>query len=427
MTDEQPPGKSRSLLKSVATVATGSVVASLVGLLASPVITRVFAPSEFGLFSLVLALVMTVSTVANLRFDLALPLPERQEDANGILALCLLASMFTVAVVALTVAIVPAGFRGSVPLHLLVWAPVMLAPVGLFQALNAAAIRHSMYRAIATRNALQATVTAGSQIALGLAGVGVLGLVIGYIVGQSFGVLSLALQTRALSGLRKLGRPISGLAREYKRFPLLLAPTGFVNSLGQQAPLILVGVTYGVGPAGLLALVQRVLAVPTSLLGQSTAQVYISELARARRSGDLTRAREVFGATSRALCALAIVLVVAVAPTAPWLFGRLFGSEWTASGVIASILSFAMAAQLVGSPVSMTLTVFDRIPLVAVWDFARLTSVSAAIVGPWTLGWPFEAAVVCLSSVLTALYLGYWLLSRQTLIAATLTVGTHSS
>ena len=63
----------------------GTISAQVIVLLASPILTRIYSPEEFGILSVYSAILAFFTIFASLRYELAIPLPEKKEAANHIL------------------------------------------------------------------------------------------------------------------------------------------------------------------------------------------------------------------------------------------------------------------------------------------------------------------------------------------------------
>lgn len=400
------------LVRSILTIASGSVLGSAVAFLVSPALTRLFTPEEFGAFSVASAIVVTLLPLVTGRLELAVPLPREENDARALLVLggsvAAVGCTLLLAVSLLTRGLAEAVTPDAVS-DLLVALPVLLVPMAGFQLLNAWAIRQSRYSAIATRNVLQACVTAAAQLIAGLIGYGALGLLGGYFLGQTVGLLALLVGSSVRG---HVDQPrVRSVATTFRRHPLILAPAGFINGLGAQAPLLVVAATYGATGAGLFALALRVMAVPVALLGQSTAQVYVSELARSHREGDSELLLPHFWRTTKLLSLIGVALVLVGAPVSYLTFGAVFGGEWAEAGTIAALLTVGTAAQLVGSSVSQTLVVFEKLWTLAIWDCVRLAITVGTVVLGWSLGWSLASSAALLSAVTVLLYVAYWRMS----------------
>jgi len=74
----------------VLTLMTGTTLAQAIALAISPILTRLYAPEQFGVFALYLSIVALLAIVATGRYELAIVLPESDVDAWHLCALALL-------------------------------------------------------------------------------------------------------------------------------------------------------------------------------------------------------------------------------------------------------------------------------------------------------------------------------------------------
>ena len=79
----------RTFRRDVGTLLVGSLIAQVLALLILPVLTRLYEPGDFGLLGKYLALVGALGTLSLLRYDLAIALPEKDEEGVQVLGLCL--------------------------------------------------------------------------------------------------------------------------------------------------------------------------------------------------------------------------------------------------------------------------------------------------------------------------------------------------
>ncbi|MGQ9623675.1 MAG: lipopolysaccharide biosynthesis protein, partial [Candidatus Caldatribacteriaceae bacterium] len=74
--------------RSVLLLAGGTALGQAVTVLVSPILTRLYSPEDFGVFGVYASLLGIVAVIASLRYEYAIPLPEEDETAANILALC---------------------------------------------------------------------------------------------------------------------------------------------------------------------------------------------------------------------------------------------------------------------------------------------------------------------------------------------------
>ncbi|MEU4477456.1 oligosaccharide flippase family protein [Micromonospora sp. NPDC023966] len=408
--------------RGVLSIASGTVGGQLLLLAAAPALARLYSPADFGVFTVIATLVATLGTVAAFRFDLAVPLPEQERGAHALVALGLNCALLTATLGTAVVAVAGdpvADAFGQPALRTWLWlVPWASAAMGCLLVLNQLAIRHRRYASIGRRNFLQSVSMLVTQLLAGAAGVRAGGLALGLALGQAAGALMLApgarlggAEARAARSPRELWRT----ALRYRRFPLVLAPSGLLNVLGLQLPVLLIAFWYGSTAAGLLGLTQRVLAAPAALLGTAVAQVYLGELARAARETP-ERTPRIFLNASRQLVLIAFPAAALVVLAAPMLFRLVFSDEWAGSGAFAQALAIGTAAHLVASPLSQTLVVFGRQGLQLTWDVARIVVVSGTVGITWLAGGSALTAVWGFGIATAVAYAACWLLSLRTVV-----------
>jgi O-antigen/teichoic acid export membrane protein len=94
MTDQLPKSDSNTYKKAfgrdVGKLVSGTLVAQIIGFLAYPVITRLFAPSVYGTFAVFLSLVSIITIISCLRYEQAIFLPKDNRDGGAIFYVCLI-------------------------------------------------------------------------------------------------------------------------------------------------------------------------------------------------------------------------------------------------------------------------------------------------------------------------------------------------
>lgn len=66
---------------------TGTTVAQAIPIAITPILTRIYTPEDFGIFAIFIALVTIFGSISSARYELAVMLPKKDEDAINILAL----------------------------------------------------------------------------------------------------------------------------------------------------------------------------------------------------------------------------------------------------------------------------------------------------------------------------------------------------
>jgi len=406
-------------VQSVGVLAGGTALGQLVVVLASPLLARLYTPHDFGVLAIYGSLLGILSTVATLRYELAIPLPEKEQEGAGLVVLALGVCLGMSLVLAATLWIWGnplVHFANAPALRPHLWLlPVGIALVGTYQTFNYWAVRRGAFPLIARTKLSQAAANVGLQLGLGILGAGPLGLLVGDVAGRTAGVTTLS--HGGGNTLRSVTfRDVRRLALRYKRFPLISSFSGLLNSAGLQMPVILLATLFGSQAAGWFLMVQRVMGAPVTLLGQATAQVYFGEAAELRLKQP-ENLRAFFIKIALRLFVLGGLPIGLIGLTAPWTFPLLFGPDWRMAGWMAQALTAMYVMQFVVYPLSQTLNVLERQDLQLAWDIARLLLVITSMGVASFSGWDAIGAVVALGVVMLVGYLGLgiitlWVLAR---------------
>lgn len=404
----------RGLLAGVAKVGAGVAAGQLIVVLASPIVSRLFDPSDFGTYSIIVSIAAVLTVIFSGRLDLAVAtaLSDRQSrDAAMLGSIYLTLGAVAVAVaisIALAAGTLESG-KGIVGDYFLI--PLLLVAAGLFDIFSAYLIRRGRYRQAAWRSITLNGSLAASQIGLGALSVPG-GLSLGYllsrIVGATYSARAGGLRlSRDWRGLRRSG--IRNVAEHTAHFPRVVTPASLLNALGTQAPVLLFGLLLGPVAAGLLGFTQRILSAPASLLGQSLAQVYTAESAASLRR-EAGQPRALFVRTSLLLLVAAASLGVLIYLLSPLLFEPVFGPDWAEAGLISQALSVGVAAQLLVVPLSQTMIVHGKHRAQLLWDISRLVLIVAVILVAFSMGGDARAITWAFSLASAAAYAVLWML-----------------
>ncbi|BDU75443.1 lipopolysaccharide biosynthesis protein [Mesoterricola sediminis] len=378
-------------------VAGGTALAQGLIVLASPVLTRLYSPGDFGVLTVYMSLVTVLVSLGSLRYEQALPLPEAEAEAAGLLLLCLL----LVGATTLAGALVIGGLRHRIlawmdapALGPFLWlVPVSVLGAGLYQVFTCWAIRKERYDRIARTRVTQCLTQLAVQVGGGLLGGGAAWLLVGDALGRTNGTRTLAALDWRRDGAA-LGRTrwadVAGAARRFRAFPLLSSGTALLNTLNLRLPGLLLAIAYGPWDAGCFALAQRVFALPSAIVGESVAQVFFGESAQVGRSGSLM---PLFQGTVRRMFLLGLPLMALSALSGWFLFPVLFGEAWGRAGRFAAALAPMALAQFTGACVSSALVVLERQDLALVRELIRSLLLLGAVAAAWRLRWDASRAV----------------------------------
>ena len=82
--------KSNVFYRNIAVVAGGNVTARLIGIISAPIITRLYLPDDYGIYSIFTSIFGIAGSLATLRYAVTIPIAESEKLSNNVLKLCFL-------------------------------------------------------------------------------------------------------------------------------------------------------------------------------------------------------------------------------------------------------------------------------------------------------------------------------------------------
>lgn len=378
------------------------------GIIATPILSRLFTPAEFGAAGVVTSIAMIVAAGAALRFDVAVPLPRDDDDAFQLLGVATLATFITTALTAAVLAWQPdaiVGWLAAPEARPLLWTvPVLVLGASLKDAWTNWPVRTKEFGLVARVTVVPTVVGLLTRVVAGVAAAGPLGLVAGALVSAAGGALRLVHATRSAlpAGARFRADRMAAVARQYWRFAVFSAPGAWINALSVLAPPILLVRAYELEVAGWYGVASRLLDVGMAALGGAVGRVFFAELAEALRDDPARVPIELRWITLR-LAALAVPVIVAGVLLGPWAFRTFLGANWGEAGWYARWLVVAAGARLVaGSTSNLNTFGWNRAQLM--WDGFRAALIVGVLVLVPQLGFAPRDCIAAYALAMTVAY-----------------------
>jgi O-antigen/teichoic acid export membrane protein len=383
----------------VALLSGGTAAGQAIALAFTPIITRLYSPAEYGVLGVYISVLGILSVAAMLRFEFAIPVAADERESRAVLRLALGVALVTSALAALVLLVADGPILRAAP-SLAPMAPYLwMIPVGMlaaagYQALSFRALRRQEIATLSRTRLTQSLGMTLTQALLGVLHAGPVGLLLGYVLGQSGGTATLWRGERVA---RTTPTPspveVRAAASRFARFPRYSAPAAMLDSMAANVPLVLFAAAFGTVVVGWLSLVQRVLLVPLNLVGASTTQVVFAELSRAHRE-DPASLPALFARRLRQIGLLAVSLTAAVVVGGTTLVPFLFGREWAPAGWCVAALAPAALLGFVAQPFGAVLDVLQRQDLHLLREIVKATVMGVAIAVALRLGLEWRDAVL---------------------------------
>ncbi len=344
-------------VRNVVTLMTGTAIAQAIPILISPILTRLYTPNEFGILALYMAVVSVVAIIVTGRYELAVMLPESDEDAINVGALALSVAL---AISLLTLLIVGifnkpiAQLLGKPEIaNWLYLVPFSVLFIGIYQILNYWSTRRKQYGQLALSRVSQSVANGSVNLGVGFSGLGITGLLSGVLFGQGVAAFILGWQVR--KDLSQYKKSISKQrmlrnAKKYQDFPKVNSLHALVDVLQSSGVVFLISALFGGSILGLYAFTLRILNAPLGLLGASVSQVFYQKASETyKNGGDL---QPLVRKTILSLGMMALPIFLVIGFLAPILFEVIFGKDWSVAGTYAQILAPWLFLNFIVSPIS---------------------------------------------------------------------------
>jgi O-antigen/teichoic acid export membrane protein len=402
--NSETPARSPSLTKSVLHLASGRAAAVAIGVLSTPIVTRLYDETNFGIVGLVGATAsLLYPFTSGFCYVLAMPLATSASERRALFVLTAVLGFMATAIVAVAVLIggqwiaVACGkeelgkYLFFVPLSCLC---ATIATVTTM-ALNC----RKEFGRVAVRTTVEGVVRRGVQIGAGLLGLG--GSAVGLLLGSISAVLVGAL-TYSVSTVKTLWHAdaepfrisqLGTVAVKYKNFPRFRLWSESLTRVSGNFAMIFLGLFFpSLQVVGCYAVARSLLAVPFQLFTYTSQEVFYVEAA-----GNVARGESVAAATSQLLRMLSLLTafpLTAVFVLGPLLFEVALGARWHEAGVYAQIMAPWIAIRAIGHPLAVMFDATNKMAEGLACNIVLLaTQVVLMVLGGYFFG--ARAALAC--------------------------------
>lgn len=413
-------GERQSFAGDVMKLVGGTAFAQALVVLASPIITRLYGPEAFGLSALFTSIAGIIAVVACMRYELAIMLPKKDEEAANLLGLSL---FFAALVSALTLPVIWIGgnrialLLNSPGLEPYLWlVPPYVFASGAFMALNYWNSRTRRFGRLSVARVASSIVTLSAQLGAGFAGRTTGGSLIGAnVLGYAAVALMLGGQIwrddgRMLQASMNWQKLVVGLKR-YSNFPIFDTWSALLTTIYWQLPPFLLSVYFSSRVVGYYALGMMVVQLPTSLIGGSISQVFFQRASEAKFGGRLSSIVE---STVLQLSMLGLFPLLLLSIIGEDAFVVVFGARWAEAGVYVQILAIWMFFVFITSPIGTLFSILEKQKLSLILNILFLPMRVGALVIGGMLG-NARIAIMLFSLVGIVTYAGmfFWLIGKS--------------
>ncbi len=351
-------------LRSIATLSSGQIIATIIPFLAAPLLGRIYQPEDYGLLAAYTAIANVAVVFSTLQYQQGIIAEKSDQRAEGLVGVCVLASGVAASLMLLIVIFLrnTALWSESLGGHEL-WIfmlPVTTFTMGAVTAATALANRQKRYAFMAQTQVVAAVAGILISITFGLLGYGVDGLMIAYFFSSSISFIAY-LTFFVRTGMKKSSFRYNYLVRlaiKNRAYPLYTLPTAFISSLTAQLPFLVLSISASAQLLGSFARANQLVSMPVILLTGSVSRVYFQRAAKDYH--DFGNCFAVFIKTSFVLFIAGLPPFIIIMLYGPSIFSFYLGENWVFAGEISQILAPMLFIKLWTLPINPVLILKGR-------------------------------------------------------------------
>jgi len=355
-----------SFIMNVTTLTTGELIGYGILIITSPILTRLYNPPDFGIYSLYMAITTIFSVIATGRYEFAIMLPKKEKDALSIFVLCLIIvtgiTLLVLIIITSFKRLIVEFFKNKSIGRLLYFTCLTIFFIGIYNTLSFWLNRKKSYNKLAFLRISQITSAILLQIGLGFSKLNNIGLILGNIGG--YGISSICVFQNILKKYKKnlkliAKKDIIKNARKYINFPKINSFQALIDSLRVNGEVFLISYFFGKEQLGLYFLTLKVLKTPSVFIGSAVSRVFFqrASLAYNKKKEDLQKLIKKLLVGLFIISSPIFLIIIFFGPT---IFKIIFNKKWELAGVYARILSPWIFFNFITSPISTIPFIFNK-------------------------------------------------------------------
>ncbi len=410
--------KDSTFAKSVLNLMSGTIVAQLIPILLTPILSRLYSPEDFGIYSLFTSICSILLVIATGSLELAIMLPKEDKEAIQIMNLSGLLSVSVSLVFGLCLL-----FIGDYIVKLLtieVLGPIVyIIPIYLIISSLTTLLRYynnrkQRFSNIRNVTIMESAVRGGVNVGIGISFPTHTGLVWGQFVASltciywwikhDFKLIKQVLFSTTISNYQIL-------IRRYIKNLSLGMPGGLLNIMSTNLPVFLLNYYYTSNIVGQYTMSQRLVALPITFIMAAFVNAFRQKASDIyNTTGNI---RPFLIKYTKYLFFISIIPFTVLLLLSPFIFVLILGEEWSEAGTISGILVIRFFSCFVLSGISnIIIQITEKYEFDVVWQFSLLL-LTALIFYIGHMFWSFHQTLVAYVLLYVFMYLILYIYSYR--------------
>ncbi|CXX37371.1 TPA: type 8 capsular polysaccharide synthesis protein Cap8K [Staphylococcus aureus] len=353
-----------------------SGIAQVILIITTPIITRLYSPTEFGEFTIFSNIAMILIPIINARYDLLIVNTKNDRSANILSQISFLISLL-ILLILIPIFAISAWLYPNFILDF-IFIIIMLFLVSLTNIFTNYLNKERKYKVLSLINVFRAGSMALLQIIFGLLALGSLGLIIGFSLSYIAGI-TLGYKTfKKHFNIVRDKEETKALFLENKNQLVYSTPSILLNSLSFSVVVFCIGILYTNTEVGIYGMAIRVLGIPVTIISLGLSKIFMQQ------ANDYYieygNFRNLLLKFSSILVIVSIILYVPLYLFSEELVNILLGHSWVDAITVIKIVIPLFVIRLIVSTVSLSVIVLQKQQLELILQALFLIGTTATFV-----------------------------------------------
>ncbi|HHR6620765.1 type 8 capsular polysaccharide synthesis protein Cap8K [Staphylococcus aureus] len=333
-----------------------SGIAQVILIITTPIITRLYSPTEFGEFTIFSNIAMILIPIINARYDLLIVNTKNDRSANILSQISFLISLL-ILLILIPIFAISAWLYPNFILDF-IFIIIMLFLVSLTNIFTNYLNKERKYKVLSLINVFRAGSMALLQIIFGLLALGSLGLIIGFSLSYIAGI-TLGYKTfKKHFNIVRDKEETKALFLENKNQLVYSTPSILLNSLSFSVVVLFIGILYTNTEVGIYGMAIRVLGIPVTIISLGLSKIFMQQANDYYiEHGNF---RNLLLKFSSILVIVSIILYVPLYLFSEELVNILLGHSWVDAITVIKIVIPLFVIRLIVSTVSLSVIVLQK-------------------------------------------------------------------
>jgi O-antigen/teichoic acid export membrane protein len=347
----------------------GTGLAQVIHLLATPILTRLYTPEDFGLFTIFISIIGLLTSFSTLKYDMAIIIC----NDNEVLAIDRLIkriSYVTASIVLLSsIVIFLLGYNKYA--YIFAFASFGGFLSARYWSTRAITNKLGLFKFLSLGKIIENSTNSVLAILFGLFHPFSWALILAKMLSLKVACMFLDSHNKK-SDIKDCNMSLPQIAEKHKQFPKFSLISDIISHLNLSLIIFLFTSFYGEDSAGQIGLSTRVLSIPINFISISFLDVFRYQAVK--EYNENKRFDYIFRKFFYTLLALALPLVLIIFFFGPNLFEFVFSKEWVTAGLFSKYLVILYGVRLIASPLSYSLAVNNKLNINLAFQVLFVTS-----------------------------------------------------